>query len=792
MTIALLEWVCTSVFLIVVVSAIRAALGRRLSAKLRYALWAVVLIRLLVPVQLFDSPVVGTLVFVGTRTDTQYTTIDRSPSPPGPPDLFGDPTDDGTGPAADAMPGDVSTVPQAPVVPDAPELPAPPDWEALPGWLGYLGWAWLAGSVGMVLVLLGTQLHFAWRLRRRRVPLEGTGCPLRVYVAAGLPSPCLFGAFRPAVYVTQEAEADPVMLRHVLAHELTHFRHGDHIWSLLRCTALAVHWWDPLVWLAARLSRQDSELACDEGALKRLGDGERAAYGNTLLALVTAKPRFGDLLRCATTMAGDKKSLKERICRIACAPRRWLWAAVAAVLTVALACGCAFGSPAQEPQDDPGPAADPELSSSADPEPTPSAGQDMGSGGAPEDDWKERWEEHRVEMFLEPDLDRDGVTEVIATSPTARHDGRQVGVWQGGSYVGDWDSAELLWADVGYYVHAGWNAVFLCELDGEYYLLRYAPRMSQGACSYSYELFTLENGEETVVRKDSIHFRTDLGSPAYDGSFDPQAIAAFMDDVNWLLDHSIQLINTDEDLWDTFQKSGELEDTLSWLDWSRDSRDEEMPLLYDLVRFRALMEPYDMPTIRALSQEEEQGGEPELLLSYHGRQARFQALWDRRGDPDPWLEVVDLDGGGRDEIVAIVTAGNGTEQSASDLHVDLYVFDAETLEQYDTSGVVGMVAAQIHSTGDEESFYVSAPGMDRVSVPKSAIGRGEVYDALEFGERYYYFTLKDGKLFCWLQGFGSDGAPCGLIDVRVELVDGRFRTGGFEIVPNSIQSGPQY
>ena len=69
----------------------------------------------------------------------------------------------------------------------------------------------------------------------------------------------------------------------------------------------------------------------------------RSGYGNTLLALVTAKPGPGDLFRCATTMAGDKKCLKERIARIAQAPRRWLWAAVAVVLATALACLCAFG-----------------------------------------------------------------------------------------------------------------------------------------------------------------------------------------------------------------------------------------------------------------------------------------------------------------------------------------------------------------------------------------------------------------------------------------------------------------
>ncbi len=346
MTLMLLEWVFTSIFLISVVLALRFALGKRISARMRYALWAVVLVRLLVPVQLFTSPIAGVWVFTETRMEQGVADL--------PPAL--------TAPAADAAPGDgitglpvteltpgmAPTLPGPPAPPDAPEPPAAPDFTKAPAWLG---WAWLGGSGLAVLILLLSNLRFYGKLRRRRVLLEGANCPLAVYEAAGLPSPCLFGIVRPAVYVTPEAAADPAMLRHVLAHEYTHFRQGDHIWSLLRCAALAVHWWNPLVGLAVGLSRRDGELACDEGALKRLGDGERAAYGGTLLSLVTARPGPGDLFRCATTMTGDKKSLKERITRIAQAPRRWLWAAVAVVLATALACLCAFGS-VEEPEDE--------------------------------------------------------------------------------------------------------------------------------------------------------------------------------------------------------------------------------------------------------------------------------------------------------------------------------------------------------------------------------------------------------------------------------------------------------
>lgn len=351
MTVMLLEWVCTAAFLILVVLALRAALGRRISAGLRYALWAVVLLRLLLPVQLFTSPIAGT--WVVTEKRVEHSVVEAPSAPAGlgdAPSLSGQHV-----PALEVGQGAAPNFPDPPSMPAAPEPPAAPDLTKLPIWLG---WAWLAGAGVAALVLLLSNLRFYGRLRRVRTRLEGADCPLAVYAAPGVPSPCLFGLLRPAVYVTPETAEDPAMFRHVLAHEHTHFRHGDHIWSLLRCAALAVHWWNPLVWAAAGLSRRDAELACDEGALKRLGDGERAAYGNTLLSLVTAKPGPEDLFRCATTMAGDKKSLKERITRIAQAPKRWLWAAVAVVMATALACLCAFGQ-AEPVESDPVSAAGP-------------------------------------------------------------------------------------------------------------------------------------------------------------------------------------------------------------------------------------------------------------------------------------------------------------------------------------------------------------------------------------------------------------------------------------------------
>jgi len=181
------------------------------------------------------------------------------------------------------------------------------------------------------------------------------------------------------------------------------------------------------------------------------------------------------------------------------------------------------------------------------------------------------------------DLNRNGVPETIQTAGIYDGQGRRVEIRENG---------KLLWSDVGANAHMGWNAIFLCTLDGKDYLLRYQPCTGQGYCSYSYTLFTLsESGGESAVQENSLEFDINF-APTLHTDFDPEAIAAFMDEVNGLLAHSTQLINTDQNLLYTFEQEGRLYDSLWWLD-SRDevfTRDKGKSLLENLRNFQITME----------------------------------------------------------------------------------------------------------------------------------------------------------------------------------------------------------
>ena len=206
-----------------------------------------------------------------------------------------------------------------------------------------LSYVWYAGIIVMICWLLISNFRFWRNLCKARIPYMIDGCKHTVYlVESGLSSPCLFGLFRPAIYLNSAAAETKETLRHVIAHETTHARHLDPLWSLLRSVCLVIYWFDPLVWAAAFVSRTDCELACDEGAMKRLGDEERLSYGQTLLSLIPVRHGGTNPLLSATTMTSDKKRLKDRITRIA-ENRQTVAAALFLVLAaVVLVCAVTF------------------------------------------------------------------------------------------------------------------------------------------------------------------------------------------------------------------------------------------------------------------------------------------------------------------------------------------------------------------------------------------------------------------------------------------------------------------
>lgn len=322
-----LTWALSSCVLILAVIAIRAAFGKRMRPGLRYALWGLVLLRLLYPGTVLSSPVSVRGAAEKAEVVQNFEAIRG---------FYGiEYMDSGSveGYRRDALfPDDPATVAEQ----VTPERFA--RMETAVRVRDVLEPLWRIGMIVTAVIFLASNLRFYQRLRKRRKPLDAD-CPLRVYSVENLSSSCLFGG---AIYVAAETAADETRLRHVLVHEMSHYRNGDHVWALLRCAALALHWYNPLVWWAAALSRQDSELCADAGALKRLGEEEYESYGATLIELSARRAPEASLLCTATTMTNGRKSLKERVTMIARRPRMTATVVCAVVLIAVVAAGCAF------------------------------------------------------------------------------------------------------------------------------------------------------------------------------------------------------------------------------------------------------------------------------------------------------------------------------------------------------------------------------------------------------------------------------------------------------------------
>ncbi|MBQ7872318.1 MAG: peptidase M56, partial [Oscillospiraceae bacterium] len=289
----MIQVIITSSVLILILIGLRYLMRGRISQRLQYALWLLAALRLLLPFQIGTSSIsISNLTNDTSKSVTQMmeqpvrqiqaTPVEEQPREDQPvqtPVVDGNTANDVesvppvTAPAetvgsavTDQTPNTVPVV--TPVV--TPATQAAETREPLT--VGQvLQIIWLSGVGLMALWFLGVNLIYNRRVRRSAEPWAVEGSPVPVMVSDAIQSPCLLGFFRPRVYLTMACASDPEATRHVLAHELTHYRHGDLLWSVVRSACLCLHWYNPLVWWAASLSRRDCELACDEGALRKLG-----------------------------------------------------------------------------------------------------------------------------------------------------------------------------------------------------------------------------------------------------------------------------------------------------------------------------------------------------------------------------------------------------------------------------------------------------------------------------------------------------------------------------------------
>ncbi|MBR5381426.1 MAG: M48 family metalloprotease, partial [Oscillospiraceae bacterium] len=310
-----------------------------MSAWLRCALWTLVLIRLLIPWTVFSSPVSVKSAVVSTEIGgdleairdvgaVEYGTTDKGVT-----NVYG-----WTPQRLAQSGGERSPEKAVSVMEEVTEERAERVQKTLEV-RKVLTAVWMSGAGLAAAYFIFVNIRFFKRLRDGGVRLEPGIASRPVYSVEGLSSSCLFGR---SVYVPKETADDPEALRCVLAHELAHYRHGDTLRAVIWDAVLALHWYNPLVWLAAFLARRDSEIYADADAIKALGEGERENYGMTLIRLSSKHVSGTNFCVAATSMTNGKRTLKERIKHMSNKSKMSFMIALAVILLAAAAVGCSF------------------------------------------------------------------------------------------------------------------------------------------------------------------------------------------------------------------------------------------------------------------------------------------------------------------------------------------------------------------------------------------------------------------------------------------------------------------
>jgi len=194
-------------------------------------------------------------------------------------------------------------------------------------------YVWAGGVLIMAVYGFVTYL----RLRRRLV----TASPLRenIYLADDIDSPFVMGLIRPKIYLPSAMEEREQS--YIILHEQHHIRRLDHIVKALAFVALCVHWFNPLVWVAFILSGKDMEMSCDEAVVRKLGTEIRADYSASLLSLATGKRIIAGM-----PLAFGEGDTRGRIKNLANWKKPAFWVVLVAVIACVVLAVCLLTNPA--------------------------------------------------------------------------------------------------------------------------------------------------------------------------------------------------------------------------------------------------------------------------------------------------------------------------------------------------------------------------------------------------------------------------------------------------------------
>lgn len=193
---------------------------------------------------------------------------------------------------------------------------------------------WMIGVLVMVIYSIVSYI----RLRRKLsvvVPLRDN-----IFIADDIKSPFVVGLFRPKIYLP--CNLGDKEQEYIILHEQHHIKRLDHVMKALAFLALAIHWFNPLVWVAFILASKDMEMSCDEAVIRKIGGDVRADYSASLLTLAT-----GRRIIAGTPLAFGEGDTKGRINNLSKWKKPAVWVVLVAVVACVVLAVCLLTNPSQ-------------------------------------------------------------------------------------------------------------------------------------------------------------------------------------------------------------------------------------------------------------------------------------------------------------------------------------------------------------------------------------------------------------------------------------------------------------
>lgn len=181
---------------------------------------------------------------------------------------------------------------------------------------------WLLG----VAALLGYSIVKLLPLKKRLQ--HATPYQDDIFTSSKIDTAFVMGIFHPKIYLP--SHLSDTEQTYILLHEQTHIRRLDHILKLMSFLVLCIHWFNPLVWIAFFLSGKDMEMSCDEAVIKRLGNEVKKDYSTSLLTLATGRRIVG-----GTPLAFGEGDTKGRIKNVLDYKKPAFWLVIVAIIAVA-------------------------------------------------------------------------------------------------------------------------------------------------------------------------------------------------------------------------------------------------------------------------------------------------------------------------------------------------------------------------------------------------------------------------------------------------------------------------